>query len=639
MDKDTVHEPELPGVHTYKSDLTEHAPEKTFGGVSFTTPETTIDAVRTKEVKAPHHTQSNGKELFDVERAFNNEMVQEGTFVTDKRKSTRSISKLMKSAFTEWWGNTQKTVEEVTDKMEFLKPKEIPTVNAPEDRTNTLLKAAYHARQAPRDDHQLVVEKIRTFAHDAEVVTGKPFSIKEADEHEIPKWKKEAQEKKALREDEIKMEDAKSSPLPTLDLRASSIAPDVTRTSTPLAAYAVKSPVKNTPLKESFTVRAPLESRPQPQKTASPKSGVWTFFSEADKEKEGIQKKMPVPIAAKEERSETNSRLGDYGKTSPSSKPDPSFTLRPQTIRPESIPPLSKLNEASANSKEKSGGQITTPTTATAVSLAPLSFESASAQEEINIQPRVESARLKNTSIEQKEHRGKPLFTAPLVWSVVILGSVCGIFAAFYFESPFKESEEVAAPVMQIPAFLTVDTQTSMPLSDSRETFIAELVKRKSLGGSGVIQQYPVLEDGSTIATTEDIMSVLEPSAPGSFVRALTQNSMLGFVEVGSTQEPFIILQSQNFDVVFAGMLEWEQYMSSDLAPLFGDPVEKIQTPTSLKGTGSAHFVDALTSNRSIRILYNETGEERIVYALVNKNLIIITTSTEALAKIIGRIR
>jgi hypothetical protein len=154
MDKDTIHEPELPGVRTYRSDIDEHAPKKTFGGITFTVPEATVDVVRPEGKNAARPTNVGGKQLFDVERAFNDEMVQEGTIVTDKRHTRRSIGGMLKSAFTEWWSTTQESLEKATETLEFLQPQETPTVTAPETRTSTILEAAQHARQAPRDDHK-----------------------------------------------------------------------------------------------------------------------------------------------------------------------------------------------------------------------------------------------------------------------------------------------------------------------------------------------------------------------------------------------------------------------------------------------------------------------------------------------------
>lgn len=103
---------------------------------------------------------------------------------------------------------------------------------------------------------------------------------------------------------------------------------------------------------------------------------------------------------------------------------------------------------------------------------------------------------------------------------------------------------------------------------------------------------------------------------------------------------PFIILKTNDFDVAFAGMISWEQNIIADLAPLFGAPITKSVVPQGAQQTELTppRFVDATESNRSIRILYDETGTERVIYAFISKSMFIITQDTETLAKILSRL-
>jgi hypothetical protein len=102
--------------------------------------------------------------------------------------------------------------------------------------------------------------------------------------------------------------------------------------------------------------------------------------------------------------------------------------------------------------------------------------------------------------------------------------------------------------------------------------------------------------------------------------------------------EPFLIVKADTFDSGFAGMLAWEPYLSEDLAPLFGTPVTASRTPGTPEST-PPRFSDVLKDNRSIRILYGEEGEERLIYAFLNRTLIVITTSTEALSALISGLK
>jgi len=122
-------------------------------------------------------------------------------------------------------------------------------------------------------------------------------------------------------------------------------------------------------------------------------------------------------------------------------------------------------------------------------------------------------------------------------------------------------------------------------------------------------------------------MQYLALRAPGSFTRAVSE---MTFGSVGGT-DPFILMRVGNFDTAFAGMLAWEQYMSTDLAPLFGSIVSESYDPYARTDSQirSAFFRDTIITNKSARILVDANNTERILYSFVRPNLILITTNSE----------
>ena len=228
-----------------------------------------------------------------------------------------------------------------------------------------------------------------------------------------------------------------------------------------------------------------------------------------------------------------------------------------------------------------------------------------------------------------------------MVWSTIgVVGAGLGIFAALMVTENFIEPQPPEVVQTTVPTFLDTDVEIPIPLPANRAELWNILSADTAQASAQVTYMYPVIttETGSVPASTEEILKVLELRAEGSFTRSLDEHLMFGAVET-LRKEPYIILQSSNFDVAFAGMLKWERDMSSDLSPFFGSPVLRTLPPTGTAASTNPRFVDALTSEQTIRILYDEAGNERIVYAFVNKNLIIITTSTEALATLIERIK
>jgi hypothetical protein len=179
----------------------------------------------------------------------------------------------------------------------------------------------------------------------------------------------------------------------------------------------------------------------------------------------------------------------------------------------------------------------------------------------------------------------------------------------------------------------------SVSLSGDHLTLLDSILTATSKSKDTLTYVYPTQKtDAGTIhASAFDVLTILAPHAPTSLLRALDTQILIGTISI-ETKEPYLILESKNFDASFPGMLTWESSMSQDLSPFFGTPV----THSLIEARGgqviNPQFTDVLSENRSIRILYDETGKERIVYAFINRNRIYITTSTKALSQLIERI-
>lgn len=607
MNDDSVHKPELPGVRTLEKDAPEEKSGFSFGGIKLTVPEKSTGA--NDDITAHKGgSLSGGKEVFDVERAFNDENVQEGTIVTDRKRKHMSAGAMLKSAWTEWWGNTKHSVETNVDKMEFLKPKEQPKIEVVEKRANIIQEAAQYAKQVPRDDHTIVVEKVRTYAHDAETITGKPFTIKE------PAVKVGAHWAKPKEDAEVPAAAVETKPLPTLDLRSSVVANEVAHASTPLTQYVPKAePQKPMPTPKVVVTEKPaIASLRTPEKMPGKKSavekrpGVWTFFKD--------EKKAPVDLRNKV----TVSPLG----------------MSVPRVESPTVPSTPRVREAIPKRTES----VSRPTAETPVSVPPQEIpkeqqaivQAKSLPEPIpTYVPRSTPEAPRATMLDHILGFITQVPRAFIITTIIIVGGGLGVLTALFVLSnaDVEESTELAAPVV-VPSFFDTDTEVPLPLGSTREVFYQSLINEMRVDHGTIVQYYPTITEGerTTPVTTDVIMRTLGVGAPGAFVRALSSDMMFGGVRT-TAYAPFIVLRSTNFDVAFSGMLSWETHMASDLTPLFGTP------PTE------ARFTDALESNRSIRILKDADGKEHIVYAFVTRDLIVITTNTVALSQIIERLQ
>ena len=220
-----------------------------------------------------------------------------------------------------------------------------------------------------------------------------------------------------------------------------------------------------------------------------------------------------------------------------------------------------------------------------------------------------------------------PLFRRFAKWAVLgliaIIGVTLAVVLSIYF-NVFAPNEEINSEVLTIPSFFNTQTQAGIPLEGDSETFMKNLHEKLS-GATSNTQIYPTQKEGEgfRIATAPEFLTFIGSNMNQKTKRALAEIIMIGSVQAPEA-EPFIMVRSYNFDSLFAGFLAWEQYMYADLAPLFGtDPIPNPQ------------FKDAVRGNASTRILYDSEGKEIMLYSFVNQNTVVITSSGEALAKII----
>ncbi len=139
---------------------------------------------------------------------------------------------------------------------------------------------------------------------------------------------------------------------------------------------------------------------------------------------------------------------------------------------------------------------------------------------------------------------------------------------------------------------------------------------------------------------------------PGWFIRALGPQYLAGFYHNGSAWDPFLILSIASYDNAVAGMLQWENNMASDLAPLYALTTSTDTTPPQSQNTSSTTgaqttpiilsvpptFSDTFVNNKNVRMLAVPNQKPLILYSFPQQNVLVITTSKMAMSEIFNRL-
>lgn len=215
---------------------------------------------------------------------------------------------------------------------------------------------------------------------------------------------------------------------------------------------------------------------------------------------------------------------------------------------------------------------------------------------------------------------------------VLLIAIVAGVGTSIFFFWQPNETVVYDQPTTQ-PLFTALQ-QTNIDLTTHPETMRTLLAAINS--NSNTVYLYLTDPGSGEPLSPAAVMQFLAPQVPGSFARSVTSVSF-----GGDQNRPFLVLKVNNFDAAFSGMLDWERTMSADLAPLFGPVVTESFDPQARTSdqTRSAFFRDIVASNLSSRLLADERAEDRIIYAFIDKQTIVIATDRLQLSNILPLIR
>lgn len=96
------------------------------------------------------------------------------------------------------------------------------------------------------------------------------------------------------------------------------------------------------------------------------------------------------------------------------------------------------------------------------------------------------------------------------------------------------------------------------------------------------------------------------------------------------SNEIFMILQPDDFGIVYSGMLEWESALGANLSPFFPLLRQHLITNPSV-------FTDETYKNKDVRVIRNENGSVVLLYGFIDKDTLVITANERIFEAILNR--
>jgi hypothetical protein len=232
------------------------------------------------------------------------------------------------------------------------------------------------------------------------------------------------------------------------------------------------------------------------------------------------------------------------------------------------------------------------------------------------------------------------LIALSAVFILIGLGSIAG----FYILQ--KERPEIPVVRPEDRSIIPAGRINELGIDAGRDAFVTAYAAARGrlIEGPGEITYLKVQKSPGILATTEEFLSFIGTSAPGSLIRSFNPEFMLGFLAQES-QEPFLLIRLESFENAFAGMLDWEVSMNKDIGGFFSPRSLAIENKDDEGGGVSlvnfdaeASFSDETYRNKDARVLKNNRGETVLLYSFLDQKTLLIASNEGVLRAIMDRL-
>jgi hypothetical protein len=175
--------------------------------------------------------------------------------------------------------------------------------------------------------------------------------------------------------------------------------------------------------------------------------------------------------------------------------------------------------------------------------------------------------------------------------------------------------------------------------------------------------------------STNEFLRILEAREPSALTRSFDQKFLLGVHKTKTSVEPFILFRTNDYEISYSKMLEWEWILVSDIQDIFyknlgssqaflsyeEEFVDNIQvqdfvvistsssdteqipnidqnSTSTLSKYEARNFKDLILANKDTRAIIDFADKVLFFYSFIDRRNLILTTNVETLSLLISRI-
>ncbi|MGB8815908.1 MAG: hypothetical protein WCC74_01530 [Minisyncoccia bacterium] len=224
---------------------------------------------------------------------------------------------------------------------------------------------------------------------------------------------------------------------------------------------------------------------------------------------------------------------------------------------------------------------------------------------------------------------------------LVILGVLAVVIPVFLVN---KKYTPVVIPI-RISPIINPDSTEDLNLEDLDQTRIpktlAERVEQTSIKVGSIRGIYLTEKNVDNTRKLTDInkfITLLKFNVPDILARTLRPDYLFGMHNFIGNQS-FLILKFGSYDNAYSGMLSWEKDLWINFKDLFGivDSDDSFSTDVDVFAKNIKNFQDIVIKNKDCRGVEDSAGKILLLYCILDKETVIITTSQDTLKEILLR--
>ena len=245
---------------------------------------------------------------------------------------------------------------------------------------------------------------------------------------------------------------------------------------------------------------------------------------------------------------------------------------------------------------------------------------------------------------EQIKGTEKKNYTILILSAVLVIGGILAFSVPYYLVNQ-QYAEEETTEIVFSGAVITADSEEKIDVGGLNTNRIAvtlaERVEQSSIP-LGSIKNFYLTEfqnQKEALINSEKFLSLTKMHQPADITRTLKPEYMFGMHNYNGSNR-FLILKVGSYENAFTGMLTWEIDLWSDFKELFGLSSKETSNFTNSSGVFGSEtktFQDAIYGNKDTRVVKDSSGNVLLLYSIIDKNTIVITTSSDTLREIISR--